>query len=389
LVAIATNEDRPAGRLVGEAFDRFPYGILVFDSDRRLDTWNAMAARLIPGVSAGKGCCDLLGCSATMPMAEHCFTDLVNARGQALPEVRVDLPARRPDRALWITAAPLEEEGGMVVEVRPGDQRDRRRRTVPHWVAPPELRIRTFGRTRVDGREGPIAGSWLDQRPGQILKLLICDRGRVVHSDAIAEAIWPDAGPRALSSVRHFVHVLRHSLEPQLGKRAPSSFVVSRRGGYMLSPETVRIDTEEFERRVLDGLAAFGYGREEAARIDLHAAVAMYEGDFLADEPYAQWVLSERERLRRLACESLRALATISIRGRDMDAAAAHTERLSELMPYDLDVHRRLIAMLIASARHSEAARCYDLLRGRMTVIFDEEPDFQLTDVSAAEAYRE
>jgi DNA-binding SARP family transcriptional activator len=371
-----------------EVFERFPYGILVFDDDGHLDAWNNAAASLIPGVGADRRCCDLLGCRATLPMADHCFSELVASSGGPLPEVRVDLPVLNPERALWITAAPLADGTGVLVEVRPGDRRDRRRRTVPHWTAAPELRIRTFGRTRVESREGPISGSWLDQRPGQILKYLICERKNVVHTDAIAEAIWPDTGPSAVGSVRYFVHALRRTLEPGLPKRSPSSFVVSRRGGYRLNSETVTLDVDEFERRVEDGLADHEHGRTDSARAELAGAVAMYEGDFLGDEPYAQWVLAERERLRRLACESLNLLAQMSIRERDLRTAALHVERLAELLPYDLEVHRRLVSLLIAAGRHSEAARCYDLLRARMNIVFDEQPDFMLADVSAAEAYR-
>ena len=40
----------------------------------------------------------------------------------------------------------------------------------------------------------------------------------------------------------------------------------------------------------------------------------MYRGDFLADEPYAEWALHERDRLRDLAAGALRTLAEIETR---------------------------------------------------------------------------
>jgi DNA-binding SARP family transcriptional activator len=273
-----------------------------------------------------------------------------------------------------------------VIHVRPGDVHDRRRRTEPHWVAQPELRICAFGATAVESREGPIGGRWLEGRPGQILKYLICERHRVVQTDEIAEAIWPDAGPGAGGSVRYFVHALRGNIEPARAKRAPATFVVSRKGGYTLNSATVHVDADDFEAGVRAGMAALERGAYDDAQRHLDAALALYQGDFLADEPYANWAIAERDRLRTLAAEALRALARIKARAGEREEALALLERVADLQPYDSDIQRKLIAMLIASGRRSDAVRRYDGLRRRFTQDFGEEPDFRLPDVSAAEA---
>jgi DNA-binding SARP family transcriptional activator len=371
-----------------DVFASFPYGILVFGTDRRLSAWNPAARRLLGPIETGSPCCRLLGCQSGA-IHDSCLTELAQGHHTGrLPEVRLDLPdPLGTEEAVWATADQLGADGRVVVEIRPADRGDRRRRSELHWSGAPRLRIRTFGRTTVEGREAPIIGDWLDQRPGQVLRLLISERGRLVHSDEIAEAIWPGAGPEGAGKVRYTIHTLRQALEPRRAKRAPSPFVIASRGGYRLNPETVSVDADDFERLVRIGSAARTRGAIASAKSALQAATDMYEGDFLADEPYAEWVLAERQRLHKLASDALEGLTEIAVNERDLKAAADSLARLCQLLPYDVEVHRRLIAQLLAHGRMSDAAACYRLLQTRMESVFGEKLEFALSDVSASEAH--
>ncbi len=378
--------DPPHG-VAAAVFNGFPYGILLFDARGRLELWNRVAGDLIPDLSVGDSCCDLLGCRSSASLEEGCVSELATRQGGVLPEVRVDARPAGRGTAVWVTACARTDGDGTLMQVRPGDRDDRRRRTRPHWTMEPRIRICTFGPMRVESREGDLGGGWLAQRPGQILKLLVCERGHTVQTDAITEAIWPEAGMQGAGTVRYFVHALRHTLEPERAPRVPSAFVVARAGGYTLNPATVEIDADVFEREVDAGLAAYERGDVASAEQPLRSAVAIYTGEFLADEPYAQWVIPERERLRTLATDALRALASITRARQDLTAAAGYFQQLAEMLPYDLGVQRRMLALLVADGRLSEAARSYDVLRVRLASIFDEELDFDLADIAPQEAF--
>ena len=107
----------------------------------------------------------------------------------------------------------------------------------------------------------------------------------------------------------------------------------------------------------------------------------LYRGDFLADEPYAEWALHERDRLRDLVAGALRTLAEIETRRDDLPAATATLVRLSELEPFDIDVHRELFSLLLRRGRRSETLRRYETLRRRMLSTFDEPLDFSLSQL--------
>jgi DNA-binding SARP family transcriptional activator len=368
-----------AGGPAEQLFEAFPYGIVIVDREDRIVSVNPAAEEIL-GERPSRSC-DVLGCRREGPLEGFCLTEMAREKARPLPEIRLDLPTGGPVQAAWVTAAPLNGDGDVVLELRPGDPRDRRRRTEPHWTTGAQLRIYTLGGTRVESSEGPIGGRWLEQRPGQLLKYLLAERHRVVRREEIAETIWPGADRRILGSVRHFVHALRSRLEPDRPNRVPSSFILNVQGGYAIDRRHVYVDADDFEDQVRTGLDHLAAGRVMLARERLERALALYAGDFLADEPYADWAMVQRDTLRRLAADALRALASIARRAGDLDDAAAHLERLGELEPFDIDLHREIIGLCLSRGRRSEALRRYAALRVRILRTFGEDIDFALADL--------
>jgi DNA-binding SARP family transcriptional activator len=185
--------------------------------------------------------------------------------------------------------------------------------------------------------------------------------------------------------VRYFVHALRNRLEPERKPKTASAFVESRRGGYRLDPERVWIDATEFEQLVSSGLAALLAGERDAALRRLERATDLYRGDFLADEPYADWALAERDRLRELAGRALSALVELRLADGDLDLAMRQARRLAEMEPYDSDVQRQYIELCLDRGRRTEAIRRYELFRRRLAREFGDEPDFRLEDLRRGE----
>ncbi|HYZ79931.1 MAG TPA: PAS domain-containing protein, partial [Solirubrobacteraceae bacterium] len=187
-------------------FEFFPSGIVVVDAKGQVQGTNLTAKRMLGDALDRERlrCCDLLDCRrAGTPLADHCITDLVLAHQGPLPEVRIDLPSRGGTaRSVWVTGAPFGgAEVAVILQLRPGVAGDRRRRTEPHWMGGPQLRIFTLGRTRVESGEGPLAGEWLGHRPGHVLKYLVTHRARVVPGDELIEVFWPAAGARGSTNV--------------------------------------------------------------------------------------------------------------------------------------------------------------------------------------------
>jgi DNA-binding SARP family transcriptional activator len=366
-------------------YQRLPYGLVVVDE--RGGVLSANPAALEMGWRSGAdgpptACHEMFSCrGAHGPCQYGCLVERAVRGAQALPEIRIDTRPGSTYSAVWVTAAPLGLGEGAVLHIRPGDARDRRRRSDPHWIGEQQLTIKVLGRIRVDSREGPLGGNWLQQRPGQILKFLACERDRVVQADEIAEALWPSAGRQGLSSVRHYVHALRERLEPGRMARTGSAFIVTIRGGYAIDRRRVRIDADTFVQAIGEGLRAADRGEADGATELLELAMSLYRGDLLEDEPYAEWVMAERDRLRAMATDGLRALARIDLeRGAHADAAG-HLERLVQFEPFDTDVQRDFLRVLLVQGRRTEAVRRYATFRARLAREFATDPGFTLAEL--------
>ena len=389
------SEQRPLARgsLALEVLESFPYGVVVVRRDGTVVAHNPAAERLLGPLADrlrrpdDRVLCEILECRhEAAPSDEICLLERAVEERGVLPEIRVDLPPGATVPAAWVTVAPLDDSDEyLICELRPGLANDRRRRTLPHWTHGPRLHIRALGRTRVESAEGPIEGRWLDNRAGQVLKYLVAHRHRIVYPDEIVETLWEDAGLRNVPGVRYYIHQLREHLEPQRSGRGQSSFVARVHGGYVLRRESVRVDVDEFERQLSAGRAAAAQGDDDRACRELQRGLDLYRGDFLADEPYAEWAIPERDRLRSVAADGLRLLADLRLAGGDDDvvaAAAADLERLAQLEPYDVEVHRRIIALALQRGRRTEAVRRYNTLRRRMVATFGEDLDFTLADLA-------
>jgi DNA-binding SARP family transcriptional activator len=356
-----------------DVFDLFPCALMVCDRRGRIVAANARFREIITAGRAVDGlamsCCSLLGCRRPDgPLEGSCITALALDAGEPLPELRLHVTAAHG--AYLVAAAPLYNNGShVVIELRPA------RRSSP---ARPGLRIFTLGGLLVEGPDGPITGEWLEQRPGQLLRYLICERGKVAPPDAIAEAICPHTAPAGASNnVRYLIHTLRARLEPGRPWRGEPSFVVSRRGGYALHPDRVWIDADALERGIDAGMAALAAGDRAGGREHLRRAVSLYDGSFLADEPYAEWALGERDRLDAITCDALRALARLHVD--DPSAAMVYLERLAAIEPLDDDVQRELISTWLRLGRKSRAVRHYHSFRMRLMREFGERPSFELS----------
>jgi DNA-binding SARP family transcriptional activator len=366
--------------VLSEVFEHLPHGIAVTDRVGRVLMRNSALEAILASVDGadvlGTTCCEIFGCGAPNGPSCGCLTEqAIRAGGRP-----VEVVLGRADAArLWVTVAPLRDGSRLLFEARRAPAPAVPEAPGPAAAEKLQIQVFTLGRTQVVTPQGTLSGGWLDERPGQLLKYLTCERHRVVPTEEIADSFCGSARPATLSTVRYFVHALRNRLEPGRPKRGRASVVLARNGGYTLNNDAIWIDADEFEAQVHAGSAAFAHGSLGAAVDHFENALALYPGDFLADEPYAEWAFMERERLRALVEKPLRALS--ELHARDPDRAAGYLARLAQMEPFDAEVERELLSLWVRQGRLSRAARHYQTFQRQLLREFGSRPGFSLSEI--------
>jgi DNA-binding SARP family transcriptional activator len=328
-------------------------------------------------VPEGARCCEVLDCSGnTAEGEERCLTRLALANPEPLPE----RPWRSGLAAGTISAESLQTSGAAIVIFElefPDDLGARADARQRGWDT--AFEVRALGPMSVRAGDVTLDGEWLYQRTGQLFRYLIATRDRPVRAQMIASELWPDR-ERAVTNVRYGICKLREQLDTG---PTSESVILTSTGGYRLDSQRLRLDVDVFETRVAAGLETYRAGSHSAAEELLSFATSLYAGDFLADDPYAEWALTEREYLRALACEALTTNAQIAQESGRLTTATDRLARLVELEPFDSEGHQLLLEVCLRRGRRTEALRRYAALSFRLEQTFGEKPDFDLPHIAA------
>jgi DNA-binding SARP family transcriptional activator len=233
------------------------------------------------------------------------------------------------------------------------------------------LHLRVLGpfRAAIDG--AAIDGSrWPRRKPLALVKLLAVSPRHRLHREQVLDVLWPELDAEAAANQLYkALHGARRALEPDLARRAESSFVVVRDGVVCLeAPGGVVVDADEFER------AAGGALREPDPSAG-DAALAIYGDDLLPEDRYAEWADARRERLRLLRLRLMTHVAERAEALGDADSAVERYERLVALDPADEAAHRALIRLHATLGRTGDAARQLEACRSALARELDAEPE--------------
>jgi ATP/maltotriose-dependent transcriptional regulator MalT/DNA-binding SARP family transcriptional activator len=236
-------------------------------------------------------------------------------------------------------------------------------------AASPPLAIQTLGGFAVI-RDGSVLAEsdWQSRKARDLLKILVARRGRAVPRDVLMEALWPNDDPGLLGNrLSVALSTLRTILDPEKN-RGSESLIRADREGVSLSSDLL-VDVELFLREVSAGQALLAEGSAAEARARLEHAESLYAGDFLDENPYAEWSVSLREEARAAYIGAAHALAGDALAEGDCDAAVRNFLRVLDRDAHDETAHVGLVSALELAGRHGEARRTYRGYVARMEEI--------------------
>jgi DNA-binding SARP family transcriptional activator len=220
----------------------------------------------------------------------------------------------------------------------------------------PPITVLSLGGFRVLRAGSGIApNEWQSKKARDLLKILVSSRGRPVPRARLMELLWPGQSSAAGGSrLSVQLSTLRKVLDPDR-RIQHANLVEADRSAVGLNLDLVNVDVERFLIAASDACAAHRHGDPAAAEL-LAAAEAMYVGEFMPDDPYADWTQELRDETQAAYVSVLRARV---VRSSDVDEQVSCLLRILRCDSYDEEAHIELVRLLQRVGRHGEARRRY------------------------------
>lgn len=219
------------------------------------------------------------------------------------------------------------------------------------------LRIQVLGQFQVWHQRKIL--DWPTQKSKALFQILLVEPGRLVPTDQLLEYLWSALPPRkAQNNLWVTVSQLRRVLQPDSPPRSRSAYIHKQGEGYRFNSESdYWLDGDAFATHHAAAQSATDLTKSikawEAARI-------LYQGDYLEDEPYAEWAQIPRIQWRRRYEQLLINLSQAYGRNGRFQQAIIHCRESLTLDNANEAAYRLLMRCHAALGERSTALKVYD-----------------------------
>lgn len=139
--------------------------------------------------------------------------------------------------------------------------------------------------------------NWPNGKGKSIFKYLVTHRDRPIGKEVLMDLFWPNAEAPA---ARNNLNVAIYGLRQAISKANPcQSHVLFRDDCYLLNPDLdIWADYEEFTRNIRQARALDEDGQQSLAMSYYRTAEALYQGEFLEEDRYEDWLMPLRQSLQ-------------------------------------------------------------------------------------------
>jgi LuxR family maltose regulon positive regulatory protein len=220
------------------------------------------------------------------------------------------------------------------------------------------FRIQSLGSFTVSTTgENPSGVGWPTKKSRDILAYL-AHQEKPVSRERILEEIWPDSDSKKITPLFHTtIYHLRQALQKTLHGRNMET-ITYQNGEYQLAPGIFSSDRMKL-KRIFNEIPAEIHS-ETVGRLE--EVVALYQGDYLEELDY-DWVLSEREYLRRIYMEARLKLAKYYLHIHQYSGAIHHLIGLNRMNPLSEELGAMLMKAYAAIGDRLAIKRHYETFK--------------------------
>lgn len=225
------------------------------------------------------------------------------------------------------------------------------------------IHVSMLGSRRLSYQDRVLDGKNIrSKRIWTLLGYLITHRGRVVTQAELIDLMYPnDRSNMPLNALKTLVHRARVALD-QLAYTDGKQLILQHAGGYIWNPDiSVEVDSERFEA-LTSAAAAPELDRAEQLRLHMEA-IALYQGDFLADASNETWVIPIAAYYRYLYMDNVdRALESLTTLGRFSEVIFVAQKAIA-IDPYEERFYGHLILALAETNQLTAAKSQYESMK--------------------------
>lgn len=221
----------------------------------------------------------------------------------------------------------------------------------------PSLTVYCLGTFRVYQDEQPIK-QWPSSKGKLIFKYLLTYRQRPIAKEVLMEQFWPDADPDdARNNLNVAIYGLRQALR---NGHEGFSHVLFQDDHYLLNPELqIWVDFEAFLELWQTAQWHEKQGDWARAIQGYDAAVSLYQGEFLAEDRYEEWVLPKRQQLQDAYLSLLDRLSYYHFQNEGYAACIEACRHILAVEPCRESTHRRLMRCYCRQSQYYLGLRQY------------------------------
>ena len=247
----------------------------------------------------------------------------------------------------------------------------------------PRIRVHCLGGFNVYRGEKMIQDTeWKSKRAKSLLKFLTTHDGQKVPRDVVIETLWPDHKAESIRPVfSSLLYRIRRLLEPDAVPSKDDSCILQDGNLLALNRDRVWTDVGAF-LALLETAARMKRNGDPKKIVGIYEkAFSYYQGDFLPEELYDDWVGSVRDHLRTAYLKALEEAGTICDCDSAKSKAAFFYQNLFFADPCHEKACRWLMAWQHANGQRGEAIRTYERCQMALDRELAVEPDVKTTAV--------
>lgn len=238
----------------------------------------------------------------------------------------------------------------------------------------PALCVQAFGKFAVQYL-GQTVSLGSNKTGRAVFRYLATLSERHASKDVLLERFWPDDAPHSAAHKLHIaIGAVRRALNEALGDAlAGEESLIYADDHYALATGLrIELDAELFSAHVQAGAQLEREGAIAGAVSEYESARALYRGDFLVEDLYADWTIARRARFEEMFLTLLGSLARYYADQGDYTESITCCRQILVRDSFREDAYRQLMCCYSYMGRRNQALRefqtCKEVLRRELGV---------------------